>query len=130
MARKMVEEEGYDCLYFGQVAKRLAGGNALDFDDNQRWGGNVFRGDGGYWTLIGTVYVGNSARGTNNSHRGLWAPTSSKKYCAKPSEDVLKQGHFDLTSGRPTTKDAAEVLKWINTEVMIQELNRKLRLEK
>lgn len=129
MARKMVEEEGHEHLFFQQVAKRLIAEGTIDNDLNQRWGGSVFSGDGNYWVQVGTVYVKNTARGTNSSYRGLWVPRTSTKYGAKPSDDVLKQGLYDLKHTKPHTKDAKEVLKWLDTEVMLQELNNKLRLD-
>lgn len=128
-ARKMVEEEGHEHVYFQQVAKRLISEGLLDGGPNQRWGGTVFSADGNYWVQVGTVYVKNTARGTNSSYRGLWVPRTSTKYGPKPSDDSLTQGLYDLKGGRPTTKDAKEVLKWLDTEAMLQALNNKLRLE-
>lgn len=129
MARKMVQEEGHEHLYFQQVAKRLIFEGLITNEDNQRWGGNVFSGDGGFWIQIGTVYVKNTARGTNSSYRGLWVPVTSPKYGVKPGDDSLKQGIFDLKQGKAHSSDARAVLKWLDTEAMIQELNNRLRLE-
>lgn len=125
-ARKMVEE-GHDYVWFQLIIDRLILEGKVDHSINQRYGGSVFRGDG--WVQIGTVWAGNRARGVNPSYRGVWVRKDSTKYIPKPTEDVLKQGTFDLRNGDANTKDAKDVLSWLDTEIEMQELNRRARLQ-
>lgn len=128
-ARYLVEEGGHDFLYFQQVVHYLqANGHPVDAD--RHWGGTVFKGDGDYWMQIGTVYVGDTSRNTNSSYRGLWAPRTSTKYCVAPSEDVMAQGRFDLRNGQPHTKNAKQVLMWLDTQAAIHSFSQSLRISK
>jgi hypothetical protein len=125
VARMMVEDEGHKYVWFQLVAKRAA--SMLLFDDelNQRWGGSVFQHDDDYWVRIGTIWVGNRARGVNESMRGVWAPAATTPFMPEPAQDILRQGRLDLAKGWTYTDDAQIVLRWLDTVDEMISLNRK-----